>query len=128
MLSIRKLQKCANEPKLHEGKLVKNHKKAGQKVVNWVSSVAKFRKLGKFATCEISQVWKIRNLRNFAGWENSQPAKFVATLKISTACFTLVQQFCSKFPLIRACTFEFGSGSSWLNRIEENEAFDLQNY
>ena len=52
MLSIRKLQKCANEPKLHEGqtciKPQKDGSKGSQQQVQ-VSSVA------KFAGCEFSQ-------------------------------------------------------------------------
>ena len=65
--------------------------------------------------------------------ENSQPAKFAGCqflqpCKVSTVCFPFLQQFCSKFPLVRSCIFKFGSSSSCLNWIEEYEAFDLQNY
>ena len=97
MLSIRKLQKCAKEPKLHEGKLVLNHKKAGQKAVNRNTS---------------EQCLQVVNFRN--------------PTKISRA--PSFQCFCSKFPLIRPYIFEFNSGSSCLNQIEENEAFNLQKY
>ena len=38
------------------------------------------------------------------------------------------EQCCSKSPLVRSCIFEFGSGSSCLNQIEDNEVFGLQNY
>ena len=64
---------------------------------------------------------KFRNLRNL------QVANFRNLAKFSL-CFPYVQHFCSKFPLVRSCIFEFGSGSSCLNLIEDNEVFGLQNY
>ena len=60
--------------------------------------------------CEISQPAKFRN-----------PAKF-------PLCLPSLLNFCSKSPLVRSCIFEFGSGSSCLNQIEDNEVFGLQNY
>ena len=92
-------------------KLYKAKQKAGQKAVNnrWGSSVEKFRNLRKFATCENSQVANFRN-----------PTKLSLILPV-------LQHFCSKFSLVRSCIFEFGSGSSCLNRIEDNEVFVLQN-
>ena len=60
MLSIRKLQKGANEPKLHQGKTCINHKKVGQKVVNrkW-EQCCEILQPAKFAGCEFSQPCKI---------------------------------------------------------------------
>ena len=75
--------------------------KAGQKVVNNISA--------REQCCEISQVANFRN-----------PAKFLLLFSILN--------FCSKSPLIRSCIFEFGTGSSCLNWIEDNEVFGLQNY
>ena len=75
------------------------------------------RRVKKQSTGAGSSVSKIRNLRNFTGYEN--PAKF-------SLSSPLLQHFCSKFPLVRSCIFEFGSGSLCLNQIEGNEAFDLQ--
>ena len=43
-------------------------------------------------------------------------------------CLLSLLHFYSKSTLIRSCIFEFGSGSSCLNQIEDNEVFDLQNY
>ena len=60
-------------------------------------------------------------LRNLQVANFRNPAKF-------SLCFPSLQYFCSKFPLVRSCIFEFGSGSSCLNRIEDNEVFGLQNY
>ena len=60
-------------------------------------------------TCEICRLQLFATLQNFH-------------------CLPVLQHFCSKFPLVRSCIFKFGSGSSCLNRIEDNEAFDLQNY
>ena len=57
----------------------------------------------------------------------SSVAKFRNPAKFSLSSHSL-QHFCSKFSLVRSCIFEFGSGSSGLNRIKDNETFDLQNY
>ena len=87
-------------------KLYKAKQKAGQKGVNsrWGSSVA-----------------KLRNLRNLQVANSRNPAKLSLILPV-------LQHFCSKFPPVRSCIFEFGSGSLCLNRIEDNEVFVLQNY
>ena len=58
---------------------------------------------------------------------NLQVANFRNLAKFSL-CLPSLQHFCSKFPLVQSCIFEFGSGSSCLNRIENNEVFGLQNY
>ena len=52
---------------------------------------------------------------------NSHLAKF-------PLCLPSLLHFYSKSPLVRLCIFEFGSGSSCLNQIEDNEVFGLQNY
>ena len=50
-----------------------------------------------------------------------------ATLQNFHSLLSLLHFF-SKSTLILSCIFEFGSGSSCLNQIEDNEVFDLQNY
>ena len=70
---------------------------------------------------------KFRNLRNFTGCEISQLAKFRKPAKFPL-CLPSLLHFCSKSPLGRSCIFEFDSGSSCLNQIEDNEVFGLQNY
>ena len=98
----RKLQLCTKEPKLHQGQIcTKPNKK-------WVKKQSTAGAGDQ--CCEISQVANFRNLAKFS------------------LSFPSLQQFCSKFPLVRSCIFEFGLGSSCLNRIEDNEAFGLQNY
>ena len=115
-LVLTKLQKCANEPKLHQGKTcIKPQKRVKKQSTAGGSSVAKFRNLRNL------QVANFRNLRNLQVANFRNPAKF----QLSSPS---LQHFCSKFPLVRSCIFEFGSGSSCLNRIEDNEPFDLQNY
>ena len=79
------------------------------------------RQVKKQSTTGGSSVAKFRNLRNLQVANFRNPAKFPL---ISPS----LQHFCSKFPLVRSCIFEFGLGSLCLNRIEDNEAFDLQNY
>ena len=96
----------------------KAKQKAGQKAVNGRCRGAVLR---NFATCKNSQVAKFRNLRNLQVANFRNPAKF----PLSSPSF---QHFCSKFPLVRPCIFEFGSGSSCLNRIEDDEVFVLKNY
>ena len=58
---------------------------------------------------------------------NLQVANFRNPTRFSLSSPSL-QHFCSKFTLVRSCIFEFGSGSSCLNRIEDKEVFHLQNY
>ena len=65
--------------------------------------------LRNFATCEILQVANFRN-----------PAKFL----LPSFSFAFLIQISSD----SICIFEFGSGSSCLNWIEDNEVFGLQNY
>ena len=74
MLSIRKLQKCAKEPKLHEGKTCIKPQKGGSKSSQGTggSSVAKFRNLRKF--------YKNSQPAKFAGYEFSQPCKISTEL------------------------------------------------
>ena len=78
------------------------------------------RRVKKQSTGVGSSVVKFHNLRNL------QVANFRNPEKFSLSSPSL-QHFCTKFPLVRSCIFKFGSGSSCLNRIEDNEAFDLQN-
>ena len=66
MLNIRKLQKCAKEPKLHEGETCINAQKGGSKSSQGTGEQC----------CEISQVAKIRNLRNLQVANFRNPAKF----------------------------------------------------
>ena len=87
-------------------KLYKAKQKAGQKAVN---SRCRGVVLQNFAT------WEICRLRIFATLQN-----FHSLLSLL--------HFCSKSTLIRSCIFEFGSGSSCLNRTKDSEVFDLQNY
>ena len=68
-----------------------------------------------------SSVEKFWNLRNLQVANFCNPAKF-------PLCLPSLLHFCSKSPLVRSCIFEFGSGSSCLNRIEDNEVFGLQKY
>ena len=68
--------------------------------------------------CKISQPAKIRKLRNLQVANFRNLAKF-------PLCLPSLLHFCSKSLLVRSCIFEFGSGSSWLNRIEDNEVFGL---
>ena len=98
--------------------LYKAKQKAGKKVVK---AVCKGSVLRNFATCENSQVAKFPNLRNLQVANFHNPAKF----SLSSPS---LQNFFSKFPLVRSCIFEFSSGSSCSNWIEGNEPFDLQNY
>ena len=60
-------------------------------------------------------------LRNLQVANFRNPAKF-------PLCLPSLLHFFSKSPLVRSCIFKFGSGSSCLNRIEDNEVFGLQNY
>ena len=82
MLSIRKLQKCAKEPKLHEVKTCIKPQKGGSKSSQGTggSSVAKFC----FAGYEISQPAK------FTGCEFSQPCKISIDLFFSLVFLVLV--------------------------------------
>ena len=105
MLSIRKLQKCANEPKLHQGKTCIKPQKRRVKKKSTVGEQC----------CEISQPAK------FAGCEFSQPCKIFTEHSFSSAFFLQIS-------LVRSCIFEFGSGLSCLNRIEDNEEFALEIY
>ena len=57
-------------------------------------------------------------LRNLQVTNFRNPAKF-------PLCLPSLLHFCSKSPLVRSCIFEFGLGSSCLNRIEDNEVFGL---
>ena len=82
------------------GKLYKTTKRTGQKVVNSRHTGEQFS-------------------------QNSQVVKIWLGLHTGSS---FSSTFFSKSPLVRSCIFEFGSGSSCLNRIEDNEAFDLQNY
>ena len=87
-------------------KLYEAKQKADQKAVNGRCRGAVLR---NFATCEICR------LRIFATLQN-----FHSLLSLL--------HFFSKSTLIRSCNFEFGSGSSCLNLIEDNEVLDLQDY
>ena len=62
MLSIKELQKCIKEPKLHQGQIYTKPKKAGQKAVN--------------ARVQGSSVAKFHNLRNLQVVNFRNPAKF----------------------------------------------------
>ena len=68
-----------------------------------------------------SSVVKFHNLQNLQVANFRNPTKF-------PLCLPSLLYFCSKSPLVRSCIFEFGSGSSCLNRIEDNVVFGLQNY
>ena len=94
-----------------KGILVKIHKNTVKK-----QSIQHTEQPAKF-----SQVAKIRNLRNLASCEN-----FV-TLQNSYYS-ALLPHFSSNFLLICTCSFEFGSGSSYLNRHEEYGVIGMQNY
>ena len=79
------------------------------------------RRVKKQSIAGGSSVAKFCNLRNLQVANFRNPAKFPL---ISPS----LHHFCSKFPLVLSCIFEFGSSSLCLNQIEDNEAFDLQNY
>ena len=92
------------------------------------SSVAKFRKLKKFAGCKTSHLAGLRNFATcceiFATCEISQVANFRNPAKFPL-CLPSLLHFCSKSLLVLSCIFEFDSGSSCLNQIEDNEVFFL---
>ena len=94
----------------------------GTKITSGVDSYKTIkRRVKKHSIAGGSSVAKFRNLQNL------QVANFCNSEKFPLISHSL-QHFCSKFPLVRSCIFEFGSGSLCLNRIEDNEAFHLQNY
>ena len=74
MLSIRKLQKCDKEPKLHEGQTCIKPQKGGSKSSQGTGEQC----------CEISQPGK------FAGYEFSQPCKISTYLFFSSVFLVLV--------------------------------------
>ena len=81
----------------------------------------KRKRVKKQSTAGGSSVAKFRNLRNL------KVANFRNLAKFPLSSSSL-QHFYSKFPLVRSGIFKFDSGSSCSNRIEDNEAFGLQNY
>ena len=81
MLSIRKLQKCANEPKLHEGQTCIKPQKDGSK--------------SSQQQAQVSNVMKFRNLRNlkvanFRNPRNLQVANFCNLAKFPMSSFSSV--------------------------------------
>ena len=96
-------------------------------------------RINRLSTKEITKMYKGTKITSRANWykakqsgskssqigsaggavlQNLQPAKF-------PLCLPSLLHFCSKSPLVRSGIFEFGSGSSCLNRIEDNEVFGL---
>ena len=93
-----------------EDSLVKDHKK---QLKSWSNSKqGRLRNFATYeishATCEILQVAKIRNI-----------AKTSALLPSPSV-------FSSNFLLTYTCSFEFGSGSSYLSSLDDNGVIGLQ--
>ena len=108
MLSIKEITKMCKGTKITSRENLYKTTKSGSKSSQ--QQECKGAVLRNFATCEFSQVVKFRNLAKFP------------------LCLPSLLYFFSKSPLVQSCIFEFGSGSSCLNRIEDNEIFSLQNY
>ena len=108
LLRVKEITKSMKQQNYIEDSLGKKITKKSQKVGQTANRVG----------CEIS---KFRNLRNSTGCEILQHYKTYALL-LSPYVFS------SNYLLSYTCSFEFGSGSLYLSRLDDNALIGLQNY
>ena len=92
MLSIRKLQKCANEPKLHEGQTCIKPQKDGSKSSQQQAQVSNVMKFRNLRNLQVANFRNPRNLQvaNFRNPRNLQVANFCNLAKFPMSSFSSV--------------------------------------